>query len=198
MKIIDTVEGLREVVLGENALVAESTVGTQGGDFPEVFIMDGELNLRDTMISGLVIRFKNCKVTGGTEPLFDACNLYFSESTLSSVRLSYCVTTLSKCTATCILVQGGILKLVNADQLTDSVITATVDVRGADTSIKKFNAYKGEGNCYLENLYYFKDSDTVVANYWQGKTEDFKEKAQQQGVAKDKYEAVYNYFKAFK
>lgn len=64
MKIINTVEGLREVVSGENALIAESTVGTQGGTTPEVVIIDGEVNLQDTVIQGLNIRFKNCKIKG--------------------------------------------------------------------------------------------------------------------------------------
>jgi len=82
MNIITTVEELKGIVLGDNALVAESTVGTRSGEVPEVIIMDGELNLRDTLISGLIIRFKSCTVTGDASYLLNARNLHFSESTL--------------------------------------------------------------------------------------------------------------------
>lgn len=62
MNIISTVDELREIVGGENALMSESTVGTQGGTIPEVVIIDGVVDLRDTLIQGLNVRFRNCEI----------------------------------------------------------------------------------------------------------------------------------------
>lgn len=64
-------------------------------------------------------------------------------------------------------------------------------VAPASATISNFGTYNG-------NVHYFAESDMVIAGCWQGKLEEFKEKASQRGVAKDSYEAVYNYFKSFR
>lgn len=71
------------------------------------------------------------------------------------------------------------------------MLGSRVGLRGATATISNLGTYSG-------NVHYFAESDMVIAGCWQGKLDEFKEKASERGVDKNKYEVVYNYFKSFR
>lgn len=216
MNVISTSEELRGIVLGEGALVADSAVGTNGEATIEVVIVGGVVHLQDTLIKGLNIRFKGCEIKAGDWARFEGCSLHFRECTVKDIALAGCTVSFTQSTVTGLRVWDGDTSLGAGNHFEHSTLYTKV-LRGSEQSVLAFHKGKdnslGMGNSmeirratasisnfgtYEGNVYYFAECSMVIAGCWQGNLEDFKEKAQEQGVAKDKYEAVYNYFKAFK
>lgn len=214
MNIIRTVEQLTAMVTGENALIKTRTRGLRGDAVQEVVIADGELDLEDAKVMGLVILFKRCKIKGGFWTRFVDCAVHFQDCTTQDIELSYSMVTLKGCTAvntnvyleemflgagnkiTSSVIQPSVLRGSGEDVLAihkddTNALGGRVSVRGATASVVNFGTYVG-------NAHYFAESDMVIAGCWQGKLENFKWKARKRGVEKESYEAVYNYFKSFK
>lgn len=213
MNIVRTVEQLSAMVTGAGAHIKTRTTGVRGNAVKEVVIVNGELCLRDTKVIGLAIRFESCKIEGCGWSTFDDCILHFYNCVIRDIEVSYSMVTLKGCTVENMNVYGEEMFLGVGNKVESSILQPTilrgsgesvltlhkestnvlgsrVGLRGATAMVVNFGTYSG-------SAHYFAESDMVIAGCWQGKLDEFKKKASQRGVAKDSYEAVYNYFKSF-
>lgn len=213
MNIVRTVDKLKSLVTGNDAHIKTRTTEVRGRTVQEVVVANGELCLEDTRVLGLTIRFENCKIEGDDWSTFEGCVLYFYDCVIKDVEVSYSMATLKGCTVENMNVYGEEMSLGVGNKIESSILQprvlkgsgedvltfhkedmnglgSRVGIQGATAMVVNFGTYSG-------NVHYFAESDMVIAGCWQGKLDEFKKKASQRGVAKDSYEAVYNYFNSF-
>lgn len=211
--IITTVEGLERIVSG-GGWVKERHIPT--GSYVEV--SDGLVDLEGITIKGMAICFNNCTLDGysscESRGGFKNCTVTIDKwSIASSVSFYNCITHIRNSTVSNVIVENGMLTLLENTSVDEGVLLplklqATQEqvvaihkghnTIGVSTVIVSATASCGSFGTYNGNVYYFAESDMVIAGCWQGKLENFKRKAEMRLVPKQEYEAVYNYFKAFK
>lgn len=213
MDIIKTTEQLSAMVSGEDALITTRPIEVRGQIVQEVIVVNGELNLEDAEVMGLAIRFENCKMRGSVWTHFLNCTLHFLDCTIQSMEVVYSTVDLKGCFVVDMSVRGEKLVLGEGNKVTSSIIQPSVlsgageqvlalhkeetNALGSRVNILRTTASVTNFGTYMGSAHYFAESDMVIAGCWQGKLEEFKEKAQEREVNKDSYEAVYNYFKSF-
>lgn len=223
MYLINTVEKLERLyklslgLLGRKGTsITVRDVDVEGELVQEVTIAGAEIYFRANKVQGLNIRFEDCTIKMDDLSFFKDCTLRFQKCTVKGVVLMDCGSAFIKSEVTDSSVWGGDSLIGLGNSFDNSAIRAKV-LRGAGQEILAF--HKGESNSlgvgghieirratatisnfgtYNGEVYYFEEPDMVIAGCWQGKLDEFKEKAQERGVSKNKYEAVYNYFKSFR
>lgn len=209
MVTITTAEELKGIV-SEDGWVTEHT--TPKGTCVEV--LGGTINLEGNSVKGMELYFNNCTIKGfKRDEGFFNCKLSIdNESIVRDVLFYDSVIHIRNSKMYNVAVNGGslsILKNVHVEKsrlfplslfaTQEQVVAIHKDgnLFGGTTTLAMATASCGSFGTYNGNVHYFKDSDTVIAGCWQGKLEEFKEKAKSRLVPKEQYEAVYNYFTSF-
>lgn len=210
MNIITTIEGLNNIV-SEDGWVTEHN--TSKGTCVEV--LGGTINLEGNSVKGMELYFNNCTIKGFKrgEGFFNCKLSIDNESIVRDVLFYDSVIHIRNSRIYSVAVNGGslsILKNVHVEKsrlfplslfaTQEQVVTIHKDgnLFGGTTTLATATASCGSFGTYNGNIHYFKDSDTVIAGCWQGKLDEFKDKAKSRLVPRKKYEAVYNYFTLFK
>lgn len=211
--MITTAEELKGIVSHGTVEVEQMAGKRPKREQTSCIVQGGFVDMFGVSIEGMYIRFKNCKIASSRSGVFRDCTLVFEGCKLQPIRIKECDTSFGRCTLNNVLIDGGRVAINEGNKFDDCNITTLVlqgseedvldlhagssrisnqcMVSPASATISNFGTYGG-------NVHYFVESDMVIAGCWQGKLDEFKEKAQERGVDKNKYEAVYNYFKSFK
>lgn len=211
--IITTLEGLEGLVSGGGQVTMRLN---STGSYVEV--SDGLVDLEGIIIKGMAICFNNCTIDGNTpyesRGGFKNCTVTVDKvSIVNSVSFYNCITHICNSTVTNVIIENGMLSLLENTSVDESVILplklqatqelvvavhAGNNTIGVSTIIESATASCGRFGTYNGNVCYFKEVGMVIAGCWQGKLDEFKKRAEMRLVPKQEYEAVYNYFKAFK
>lgn len=208
--IITTVEGLESIVSGGGWVSEHDTVKGKC-----VEVLGGTINLEGSSVKGMEIYFNNCTIKGFKrgEGFFNCKLSMDSECVVRDVLFYDSVLHIRDSEMYNVAFNSGSLSIlknvhVEKSRLFPLSLFATQEQTllihkygnhfGGTTTLETATASCGRFGTYNGNVHYFKDSDTVIAGCWQGKLDEFKDKAKSRLVPKKKYEAVYNYFTLFK
>lgn len=210
--IITTAEELKGIVSNGTVEVEQMAGEWSKRERTSCIVRGGLVDMYGVTIEGMYIRFKNCKIDSSCSGVFRDCNLVFEGCKLQPISIRDSQVSFEQCTVNGVLVDGGRVSLDKGNKFDDCNITPIV-LRGSEEDVLALHAGSSRisNQCvvspasatisnfgrYSGNVHYFVESDMVIAGCWQGKLDEFKKKASQRGVAKDSYEAVYNYFNSF-
>ena len=209
--IITTAEELKGIVSNGTVEVEQMAGEWSKRGQTSYIVRGGYVDMYGVTIEGMYIRFKNCKIDSSCSGVFRDCNLVFEGCELQPISIRDSRVSFEGCTVNGVLVDGGRVSIEEGNKFDDCDITPIV-LRGSEEDVLALHAGSsrisnqcmvapasatiGGFGTYNGNVHYFAESDMVIAGCWQGKLEEFKEKAQSRDVPKMSYEAVYSYFRA--
>lgn len=210
MITITTAEGLKGIVL-EGGEVKEH----RSASGPYMVVRGGSIDLDRVLIKGMELYLHGCTIKG-YQPRggFKNCKLMIDNNcVVHSIFIRNSVTRINDSIMYDVDVQEGTLTVLKGAPVTQCSLhplslqasqEQTVDIHscssnilGVNTSLKSATASCSNFGTYNGGVHYFREGGTVIAGCWQGKLEEFKERAEMRLVPKEQYEAVYNYFKSF-
>lgn len=212
--IITTVEELKGIVSDGGKIITSQY--SPKGYKQKLTVQGGRVDMSHVVIQGMCIEFLGCSVQSlWNIGKFTMCEITMQDTVADYIRSEDSTLSIEGSEMRFLSVNGGTLYLGDGNTLFYSRVSpATLHasprnvlelfrIRGntlssRDMVISSATASVNDFGTYNGSVHYFKEEGgKVIAGCWQGTLSEFKEKAQERGVSKNKYEAVYNYFKSF-
>ena len=213
--VVHTLEQLKALVSSDSEVIVDRGRKTILPKKRQVsyIVRGGVVDMFDTTIDGMYIRFENCEIVTHASGNFIDCHLVFESCTLHPMNISSSIVTFDNNTLNAVSVgYGSEIHLFNDNKCEDcrflptelfggelqvleyhrtgNMLSAHCQVFSACVTVGSFGTYRG-------NVHYFRNEKAVIAGCWQGTLEEFKGHARERGVDTAAYEAVYNYLKLF-